>query len=67
MQALEIARRDAPQIVVTDLRMPRMSGIQLMEELVRLNKSIQTIVISGHGTIEDAVSAMKKGAYDFIS
>jgi DNA-binding NtrC family response regulator len=67
VQALEIIKEQVPQIVVTDLRMPRMSGIQLMEEIVRFNKAIQMIVITGHGTIEDAVNAMKKGAYDFIT
>jgi two-component system response regulator HydG len=67
VQALELIKKHSPEIVVTDLRMPRMGGMQLLEEINHFNSSIQIIVITGHGTIEDAVNAMKKGVYDFIT
>ncbi len=44
-----------------------MSGLELLEQIKELNDSIQVIVITGHGTVDDAVTAMKRGAYDFIS
>ncbi|MBF0430993.1 MAG: sigma-54-dependent Fis family transcriptional regulator [Fibrobacteria bacterium] len=67
LNALQVIRKTSPEIVITDLRMPKMNGIQLLEKIKEINDSIQIIVITGHGTIEDAVNAMKKGAYDFIT
>lgn len=64
--ALKICEQIHPSVVITDLKMPEMDGIELLEKIQSLNESIQTIMITGHGTINDAVNAMKKGAVDFI-
>ncbi|WP_173933050.1 response regulator FixJ [Chelativorans sp. Marseille-P2723] len=52
--------------LVTDLRMPDMNGLELLEQLNKKGRSIPTIVITGHGDITMAVAAMKAGAVDFI-
>ncbi|MCD6023615.1 MAG: fis [Fibrobacteria bacterium] len=67
IEALEGICAAPPQVVVTDLRMPGMGGLALQQSLKDLNPDIQVILISGHGSVDEAVSAMKKGAYDFIS
>src|SRR6185295_955894 len=46
--------------------MPKMDGLEFMEKVKAFNGNIQIIMITGHGTIDDAVTAMKMGAYDFI-
>ena len=65
-KAIELVKEHAPQVVITDLKMPKMDGLELLERIRDFNPNIQVIMITGHGTIDEAVSAMKKGAYDFI-
>jgi len=52
--------------MITDLKMPKMSGIELLETVSERWPSLSTIVLTGHGSIESAVQAMRMGAYDFI-
>ena len=54
------------QLVITDLVMPDMDGMELLEAVRRLDSRVVVMVITGYGTIESAVEAIKKGAYDFI-
>ncbi len=56
----------APAIVITDLVMPRMDGLQLLEKLASASQMISVIVLTAQGSIDLAVNAMKIGAYDFI-
>lgn len=56
----------APSCVVTDVRMPGLTGIDLQRELKRRNVTVPVILITGHGDITMAVSAIKEGAFDFI-
>jgi DNA-binding NtrC family response regulator len=65
-RALEAIRGHSPQVVITDLKMPKMDGLEFLGKAKASNANIQVIMISGHGTIDDAVTAMKRGAYDFI-
>lgn len=57
----------SPNLVITDLKMPKMSGIQLMEEIKNRNSDIDFIMITAFATVDTAVSAMKKGASDYIT
>jgi DNA-binding NtrC family response regulator len=66
LEALERVQAWSPGIVVTDLKMPRMDGIELLERLSELKQDQAVIVLTAQGSIERAVEAMKMGAYDFI-
>src|SRR5579875_2526040 len=66
VEALEKARVWQPGIIVTDLKMPRMDGLELLERLGELKQNQAVVVLTAQGSIEAAVDAMKLGAYDFI-
>src|SRR5438876_2047957 len=57
----------APSIVVTDLKMPRMGGLELLERLATDSQTMAVIVVTAQGTIDSAVQAMRMGAYDYIT
>ncbi|GJQ60856.1 MAG: acetoacetate metabolism regulatory protein AtoC [Candidatus Scalindua sp.] len=65
--ALEILRKRKINVILTDLRMPKMDGIQLLRASKLIRPEVEVILITAHGTIEKAVDAMKLGAYDFIT
>ena len=54
-------------LVLSDIKMPKMDGIEVLVKLQELHPDLPVVMISGHGTIETAVDALKKGAYDYIS
>ena len=66
VEALESARDDLPDLVLLDIWMPGMDGLETLEKLKILFPQITVVMISGHGTIETAVRATKLGAFDFI-
>jgi DNA-binding NtrC family response regulator len=53
-------------VVLCDIKMPKIDGLDFLQKAVEVNPDVPIIMISGHGTIETAVEAVKKGAYDFI-
>jgi two-component system, NtrC family, response regulator AtoC len=65
--ALGAIRKDLPDLVLLDLQMPRMGGIEVLRALRKEGINVPTIVITAHGSIETAVEAMKEGASDFIT
>lgn len=67
MDALIILQKEKIDITLCDIKMPKMDGIELLEKITTLGIDTQVIMISGHGNIETAVEAVKKGAYDFIA
>jgi DNA-binding NtrC family response regulator len=67
VEGLEKVASWNPGIVITDLKMPRMDGIDLLEHVAAQPQSIAVILLTAQGSIDTAVSAMKSGAYDFIS
>jgi len=66
-EALKKFREKAYDVVLCDIKMPKMDGIEFLERAREANPDVPIIMISGHGTIETAVEAVKKGAYDYIS
>ena len=59
-------REDNPGILIVDVRMPGMSGLQLQEEMIARNSHMPVVFITGHGDVPMAVNTMKKGAVDFL-
>jgi two-component system nitrogen regulation response regulator NtrX len=65
-EALKIIDVESPDLVLLDIWMPGIDGIETLKEIKKVNPHIQVIIISGHGTIETAVKATKLGAFDLI-
>ena len=64
--ALATLERQAADVVIADLKLPQMSGVNLLREIKRILPGVEVAIMTGHGTIESAVDAMKVGAYDYI-
>ncbi len=64
--AFEVLRKEKVDLLLTDLQMPKIGGEELLKMTKSLRPLIETVIITGHGTVEDAVEAIKMGAYDFI-
>lgn len=65
-EGLDILGRHPVEIVLLDLKMPGMDGMEVLAHIQQLNSEILVIIITGYATIETAIEAMKRGAYDFI-
>jgi two-component system sensor histidine kinase/response regulator len=63
---LELVRKFQPDLVFVDLKMPGISGFEVIEQIREVDPTIVTIVITGYATVSSAVEAMKNGAYDFL-
>ena len=66
-RALELVRNKSYDLVLTDLKMPDVDGLEVLSGVKESDSDTSVIVMTAYGTIEDAVAAMKKGAYDFIT
>lgn len=66
-EAIEKMEQGPYEVILCDVKMPKMDGIELLEKLKARDPDVTVVMISGHGTIDTAVEAIKKGAYDFIS
>jgi DNA-binding NtrC family response regulator len=67
VEALERAGEEPPAVVVSDLVMPRMDGLALLGSLRKEHPDVAVIMLTGQGSIESAVQAMKEGAYDYLT
>ncbi|UMR33227.1 sigma-54 dependent transcriptional regulator [Massilia sp. MB5] len=65
-EALSLLRADYAGVIVTDVRLPGRSGLELLAQVVALDAELPVIVVTGHGDVSMAVTAMRSGAYDFI-
>jgi len=66
-EALELMSREPIEVVLSDVKMPEMDGLELLRVIKKKDPDVEVVLFTGYGTIELAVEAMKEGAYDFIT
>lgn len=66
-EGLRMATEQKPDLILCDIKMARMDGLEVLSKMQEIDPDIPVVMISGHGTIDTAVEALKKGAYDYIS
>jgi two-component system, NtrC family, response regulator AtoC len=66
-QALRILQENHIDLVITDLRMPNMDGMELLRRALELDEELPVVMITAHGTVDNAVEALKTGAFDYIT
>jgi len=67
LEAMKVLKSGDVNVVVTDLKMPRLDGMGLLDRVIREYPSTPVIIITAHGTVATAVDALKKGAFDYIT
>lgn len=65
--AIRVLQEETVDVIVLDLKMPGMDGLTTLKEIQKLDLFTQTLVLTGHGSIDSALEAMKYGAYDFLT
>src|SRR5262245_13887102 len=66
-EALRILQEQYVDVVITDLRMPNMDGLELLRRALALEPELPVVIITAHGTVDNAVAALKSGAFDYIT
>ncbi|MFO7964275.1 MAG: response regulator [Desulfobacterales bacterium] len=66
-EGLDVFDRESPDIVITDIKMPGMDGIEVLKRIKARSDTAEVIIITGHGDVENAIEALKYGASDFIN
>ena len=66
-EALEFLKDYNTDIIITDIKMPEIDGMQLLKQVKLANPNIAVILITGYGSIENAIEAIKEGAYDYVT
>ena len=67
LEALEMAKKGGFDLVITDLKMPGLDGMDLLDAIKRTNEDMPVIVITAYGTVESALETMRKGGFDYIT
>ncbi len=67
ISGLKIVKEKKPDIVLLDLKMPKMDGIEVLRHIKKIDKNIVVIIITGYGTMDSARMAMKFGAFDYVT
>jgi DNA-binding NtrC family response regulator len=67
VEALELAKQGGYDLVISDLKMPGLDGIELLAAIKKNDEDVPVIIITAYGTVESAEEAMQKGAFDFIT
>ena len=66
-RAIQLLQEDSYDVVVLDLKMPGMGGIKTLKEIQKLGLFTETLILTGHGSIDTALEALKLGAYDYLT
>src|SRR5262249_61683116 len=66
VEALKELHRRSYNLVISDLKMPNMGGLELIQKITEESIPVLTVIMTGFGTVETAIEAMKRGAYDYI-
>jgi len=66
VEFLQVSMKAAPAVIISDMRMPDMTGVELQAELIKRGREIPIIFISGESSLEQGISAMKQGAIEFL-
>ena len=66
-EALPLLKRDVYDVAIYDIRMEKMDGLELLTKTKHIQPEIEVIMLTGHGTIDTAIDAMKRGAYDYLT
>ncbi len=66
MEALEQIKQREYDVIILDLKMPGLSGIETLKEIKQFNGNIEVILLTGHGSVDSGIDGMKLGAYDYI-
>jgi putative two-component system response regulator len=66
-EALEFLSKNIPDVIVMDIRMPRMDGIQTLQTIKKIQPDIEVLIVTGYASVDSAMKAIKFGAYDYIS
>lgn len=67
VRALEVIQRERPGLILTDLRMPGLDGIEVLTAAKRFDPSVQVVLLTAHATVQTAVTSMRYGAFDYIT
>lgn len=67
VEAIELAKKGGFDLVISDLKMPGLDGIEIIEAVKRLDEDTPVVIITAYGTVESASEAMLKGGFDFIT
>ena len=67
IQGIESVKTTDYDVVLCDIKMPKMDGTEVLEKILEIKPATSVVMISGHGNIETAVDALKKGAFDYIA
>lgn len=67
LEALELAKQGDFELIIADLKMPGLDGVELLEAIKRVDEDIPVIIITAYGTVESAMEIMQKGGFDFIT
>jgi two-component system response regulator AtoC len=65
--ALQLVKEEKPDLILLDIKMPRMNGIEVLKNIKKMKKEIVVIMLTAYGTLETARKAMKLGAYDYLT
>lgn len=67
LEALDLAKKEGFDIVISDLKMPGLDGIELIDAIKKVDEDIPIIIMTAYGTVESATEAIQKGGFDFIT